>query len=134
MTMESSNMLAPVHYDAKVTPQHPNTTLNIFHPCCAWLCTPENAQRADQDVFFLWGSRASHMPYHQKDVTMESSHFTLCSCCTFSLCFSTLKQGHCILLCVESTKHIHFSNISVYFLFCSEQQKRCTVRSVCAII
>lgn len=69
MTMESSNMLAPGHYDAKVTPQHPNTTLNIFHPCYAWLCTPENAQRADQDGFFLWGSRASHMAYHQKDVT-----------------------------------------------------------------
>lgn len=69
MTTESSNMLAPVHYDAKVTPQHPNTTLNIFHSCCAWLCTPANAQRADQDGFFLWGSRASHMAYHQKDVT-----------------------------------------------------------------
>lgn len=66
-TMENSDMLAPVHYDAKVTPQNPNTILSISHPWCA--CLSQRRHREPIKIFFLWGSRASHMPYHQKDFT-----------------------------------------------------------------
>lgn len=47
----------------------PNTIWSVSHLWCAWLFIPEYTQRASQDALFLWGSRASYMPYHQKDVT-----------------------------------------------------------------
>lgn len=60
------------------------------------LFIPEKAQRADQDIF---SCGAQELPTRliakkmllMQHVTMERSHFTLCSCCTSSLCFSTLK-------------------------------------------
>lgn len=94
-TMENSDMLAPVHYDAKVTPQNPNTILNISHPWCA--CLSQRRHREQIKMFFSCGAQELPTCLITKKmllmqyVTMERSHFTLCSCCTSSLCFSTLK-------------------------------------------
>lgn len=51
------------------TPQPKHNLKCLSCVVCLVLFIPEYAQRASQSAFFLWGSRASYVPYHQKDVT-----------------------------------------------------------------
>lgn len=136
-TMENSDTLAPVHYDAKVTTQNPNTILSIIHPWCAWVVYPREGTESRPRCFIPVGLKSflhalspkrcyscNTLPW--RGVTSLFAHVAL-----LPFVFLPWKQGHCILLYVESTKHIHSSNTTVYCLFLFRAAKMCCQISLC---
>lgn len=136
-TMENSDMLAPVHYDAKVTPQNPNTILNISHPWCA--CLSQRRHREQIKMFFSCGAQELPTCLITKKmllmqyVTIEKPLHTLLMLHFFPL-FFYLENKDTTFFYMWKALSTFTSNTSVYCFFCSEQQRRCITGSVCAVI
>lgn len=94
-----------------------------------FLFIPEKAQRANQDFFSVGLKIFLHALSPKRFYSCNTlpwrgatSHFAHVALLPFvSLPW---KQGHCILLYMESIEHIHFRNASVYWGFFSVQRSK----------